>query len=198
MADNGQADREAQRFVKSGEREGSRDGIASKETMGSTSYVTIIFNTNTQIANSHKVSTKSDVILVIQEPYMQQIVSGKKTYEFRKYRLEQSVKRIWFYSTAPQSSIDYICEILPAKTRSPGDLPLAEDGIGNREFNTRHKDWEGYDFAYKILSVYKIKNPITLNDLKDNHGMSSAPRGLIYAPSSLLECVEWQNQSKLI
>jgi len=77
-------------------------------------------------------------------------------------------------------------------------LPLEEDGIGNREFNTRHKDWEGYNFAYKILSVYKIENPITLNDLKNNHGMSSAPRGLVYAPSSLLESVEWQNQRKLI
>jgi predicted transcriptional regulator len=129
---------------------------------------------------------------------MQQIVTGEKTYEFRKYCLEQSVKRIWFYSTAPQSSIEYVCDILPAKTRNPGDLPLEEDGIGNREFNTRHKDWEGYNFAYKILSVYKIENPITLNDLKNNHGMSSAPRGLVYAPSSLLESVEWQNQSKLI
>jgi len=128
---------------------------------------------------------------------MQQIVTGEKTYEFRKYCLEQSVKRIWFYSTAPQSSIDYICEVLPAKTRNPGDPPLEEVGIGNREFNTRHKDWEGYDFAYKILSVYKIENPITLNDLKNNHGMASAPRGLVYAPSSLLESVEWQNQSRL-
>jgi hypothetical protein len=108
-----------------------------------------------------------------------------------------TVKRIWFFSTAPQSSIEYVCEILPAKTRNPGDLALEEDGLGNKEFNTRHKGWEGYDFAYKILSVYRIENPITLNDLRNDHGMESAPRGLVYVPSSLLESVEWQRQSKL-
>lgn len=85
------------------------------------------------------------------DPYMQQIVTGEKTYEFRKYRLAQSVERIWFYSTAPKSRIEYICEILPAKTRNPGDPALEEDGLGNKEFNTRHPDWEKYDFAYPSL-----------------------------------------------
>jgi hypothetical protein len=42
MADNGQADHEAQGGVKSGGREGSRDRFASKEPMGSTRYATII------------------------------------------------------------------------------------------------------------------------------------------------------------
>jgi predicted transcriptional regulator len=128
---------------------------------------------------------------------MQQIITGEKTYEFRKYRLEQPVKRIWFYSTAPQSRIQYICEILPAKTRNPDDLPLEEDGLGNKQLNTRRKDWEGYDFAYKILSVYKIENPITLDDLRNDHGMTAAPRGLVYIPPSLLGSVEWQKQTKL-
>lgn len=147
--------------------------------------------------NSNRSSIKSDVILPIQEPYMQQIVTGEKTYEFRKYCLKQSIERIWFYRTAPYSSIEYICEILPAKTRNPGDLALEEDGIGNKEFNTRHKDWEGYDFAYKILSVYKLDMPITLKDLKNDHGIRSAPRGLVYAPPSLMALVQWQKQTKL-
>jgi len=101
-----------------------------------------------------------DVILPMREPYMQQIVTGEKTYEFRKYCLKPSIERIWFYRTAPHSSIEYICEILPARTRNPGDHAIKEDGLGNREFHTRHKDWEGYDFAYKILSVWKIEKPV--------------------------------------
>ena len=52
---------------------------------------------------------------------MQQIVDGVKNYEFRKYRLKPSAQRVWFYRTARYSSIDYICEILPAATRNPGD-----------------------------------------------------------------------------
>ncbi|KAF8862671.1 hypothetical protein BDZ45DRAFT_616615 [Acephala macrosclerotiorum] len=128
---------------------------------------------------------------------MQQIVTGEKTYEFRKHCLEKSIKHIWFYRTAPYSSIEYVCEILQAKTRNPGDLPLEENGLGNKEFNTKHKDWEGYDFAYKILSVYKTDKPITLDDLKNDHGMESAPRGLVYTPQSIMELVEWQKQRKL-
>jgi predicted transcriptional regulator len=133
----------------------------------------------------------------MQEPYMQQIVTGEKTYEFRKYCLKHSVGRIWFYRTAPHSTIEYICEILPAKTRNLGDSPLEEDSLGNKEFNTRHKDWEGYDFAYRILSDYKLDTPITLNDLRIHHGIRSAPRGPVYVPQSLTEHVDWQIQRKL-
>lgn len=128
---------------------------------------------------------------------MQQIVTCEKTYEFRKYCLQQSVERIWFYRTAPYSSIEYICEILPARTRNPGDAALEEDGLGNREYNMRHKDWDGYDFAYRILSVYRIDKPITLGELRQKHGLGCAPRGLVYAPSSLTKLVDWKKQSKL-
>ncbi|KAJ5716020.1 uncharacterized protein N7483_013201 [Penicillium malachiteum] len=76
----------------------------------------------------------SDVILPMRDPYMTQIIKGVKNYEFRKYRLKASVKRIWLYRTAPHSSITRVCEILPARTRNPGDLPLEKDGLGDSEF----------------------------------------------------------------
>lgn len=133
----------------------------------------------------------------MQAPYMRQIVSSEKIYEFRKYCLKNSVERIWFYRTSPNSSLDYVCEILPARTRNPGDLPLEDVGLGNREFNTRHKDWEGYDYAYKIKSVCKLDSPISLHDLKAMYDIKSAPRGLVYAPSSLTDQVQWRKQSKV-
>ncbi|KAI4266922.1 MAG: hypothetical protein L6R38_008470 [Xanthoria sp. 2 TBL-2021] len=140
---------------------------------------------------------QTDAILPMQEPYMQQIVKGEKTYEFRKYLLKPSVQRIWFYRTAPHSSIEYVCNILPAKTRNPADAPLEENGLGNQEFNSRHNDWKGYDYAYKILSVYHLNKPITLNDLKVTHNMKAAPRGLVYTPSSMTE-LRWQSESRMI
>ncbi|KAJ7807307.1 hypothetical protein B0H14DRAFT_1538781 [Mycena olivaceomarginata] len=84
---------------------------------------------------------------------MQQIVSKQKTYEFRRYRISPSVKRIWFYLNAPHSSVRYICDIEPARTGKfdNSDAPLPEDGLGNKEFNTFHADWDKYDFAYRIL-----------------------------------------------
>ena len=144
--------------------------------------------------NNIRTPPKSDVFLAIQDPYVQQIVTGSKTYELWKYHLEEYIERIWFYRTVPYSIVKYICEILPAKTRNPGDLPLKENGLGNEEFNTKHEDWEGYDFAYRFLSVYKLDKPITLNDLMNEHGMEGAPRGFVYTPGPIMELVDWHKQ----
>ena len=142
-------------------------------------------------------ASSTDVILPMQEPYMTQIVDGRKNYEFRKYRLKPSIKRVWFYRTAPHSSISHICEIAPAQTRNPGDTPLEETGLGNKEFNTRHQDWTSYDFAYKILSVYVIEKPLLLKDLRGKYGMKSAPRGFVYLPKAIFEQISWHKQKKI-
>lgn len=141
-------------------------------------------------------SVPHDAILAIQETYMQQIVTGKKDYEFHKYHIQPEIERIWFYRTAPYSCIDYVCKILPARTRTAHDEPLEEDGLGNREYNQRHKDYEGYDYAYKILSLYKLDRPRTLADLQQIHDMNSAPRDLVYTPESVLEKVNWKLAQK--
>lgn len=126
--------------------------------------------------------------------YMQQIVRGEKNYEFRRYRIATSVKRIWFYLNAPLSHIGYICEIGPARTRNSGDEQLDEDGLGNKEFNERHKDWDGYDYAYRVRSVYRLIEPVSLSDLKFKYGIKGAPRGLVYTPDALKQAVSWKEQ----
>jgi hypothetical protein len=65
------------------------------------------------------------------------------------------------------------------------DKPLPEDGLGNRDFNERHRGWEGYDWAYRVRSVWRLKDPLTLEELRDTYGFRSAPRGLIYLPKEL-------------
>ncbi len=140
----------------------------------------------------------SDAILPMQEPYMSQIVNGTKNHEFRRYRIRPEVQRVWFYLTHPDSCIKYICEIEPAQTRNEdGDAPLREDGLGNREFNTHHKDWDGYDYAYKILSLYELHHPISLSEMKSTYNMKSAPRGLVFVPAAIRGTVVWKNQKLL-
>jgi hypothetical protein len=128
---------------------------------------------------------------------MQQIVSQTKNYEYRRYRIDTSVLRVWFYVNAPYSHIAYICEIDPARTRNPGDEPLVEDGLGNKKFNERHKDWEGNDYAYRIRSVWKLQQPIGLQRMKTVFGVKAAPRGLIYVPATILAHVRWNEQEML-
>ncbi|KAK0649277.1 PUA-like domain-containing protein [Cercophora newfieldiana] len=144
--------------------------------------------------NNH---STTDVILPMQDPYMDHIVNGTKNYEFRKYRMKPSVKRIWFYRTAPHSAITHISDILPARTRDP-QHPLQEDGLGNAEFNNRHKDWRGYDFAYRILSVYELRKPIPLAEMKSRHGIKIPPRGLVYLPETISKSVVWWKQKLVL
>lgn len=137
---------------------------------------------------------REDVILPMTDDYMQQIVRKEKNHEFRKYRIAASVKRIWFYLNAPFSHIAYICEIDPACTRNPGDDPLTEDGLGNKEFNKRHADWKGYDFAYRIRSVYRLEEPISLVAMKEKFSIKSAPRSRVYTPETILRANLWDKQ----
>lgn len=139
----------------------------------------------------------TDVILPMQNPYMDQIIDGTKNYEFRKYCLKPSVKRIWFYRTAPHSALTHICEILPARSRNAGGPPLEENGLGNSEYNNRHQDWDGYDFAYQITSVYELRTPISLAEMRAPHRFKAAPRGLVYLPQAMGESIVW-HQQKLI
>lgn len=126
--------------------------------------------------------------------YMQEIVRREKNYEFRRYRIKSSVLRVWFYLNAPLSSIVYICEIDPARTRGEGHDALPEDGRGNHEFNTYHKDWDGYNFAYRIRSVRKLRQPLTLGILREKYDFKLAPRGLVYLHAQIANDVPWDEQ----
>jgi predicted transcriptional regulator len=115
-------------------------------------------------------SLRTDVVLPMKQLYMNQIITGLKTYEFRKYLLSRNVERIWFYVTAPESRISHICEIEAGRTRTLGDEPLPLDGLGNKEYNEGHVDWNQYDYAYKVTSVYELRRPLTLEILKSDTG----------------------------
>ncbi|KAK6907912.1 hypothetical protein L486_05835 [Kwoniella mangroviensis CBS 10435] len=140
---------------------------------------------------------KTDIILSMShtptEDYIQQIVQRLKSYEFRKRLYPETVKRIWFYETAPKSSITYICETHPAHIRAR-DGPLKEDGIGNKEYNEYHQDWEGYDYAYRVRSCYRIKKPIGLEEMRMKFGIGGAPRGMVYVPGRMMEDVKVEEQ----
>ncbi|KAK7926568.1 hypothetical protein PG985_003566 [Apiospora marii] len=143
-------------------------------------------------SNTPRIMT--DAVLPMRDPYMDQIINGTKNYEFRKYCLKADVQRIWFYRSAPHSAITHVCEIQPARTRNPGDPPLPENGLGNAEYNKRDPEWNGYDYAYKITSVYALRKIIPLADMIKDYGFKSAPQGLVYLPRALGTSVDWSKQ----
>jgi predicted transcriptional regulator len=132
------------------------------------------------------------------QPYMGQIVSGLKTFEFRKYRIAENVQRVWFYVTAPESRISHVCDIDAARTRTEGDEPLPLNGLGNKEFNERHPDWNGYDYAYEIKAVYQLTLPLGLKVMKEKYGWKGAPRGLVYVTPEMAEAFPLEEQIKVL
>ncbi|KAK4206884.1 hypothetical protein QBC37DRAFT_299926 [Rhypophila decipiens] len=154
------------------------------------------------ISLTNSPSSATDVILPMSEPYTSLVLYGHKTYEFRKYKLKPTIKRIWFYRTAPYSALTHIAEIAPAHVWSTdGPLP-DEDGVGNKEYNDPRqvKQWRRRfgEFAYKILAVWELRECITLSNMKERYGIKGPPRGLVYLPSQLGKEVVWHRQRKIL
>jgi len=122
------------------------------------------------------------------------IVDQRKNYEFRSRLYPLTVVRIWFYETAPTSALTFICEVDPGLARDPSN-PLPLDGHRNKEFNEGiEPDWSRTLYAYKVRSCYKIRNPISLQELKKTYQYSGAPRGMVYITNQMMEDIIWHDQ----
>ncbi len=115
----------------------------------------------------------TELIYSLKPIYANLILNKQKNHEFRSVKPKNLPKRVWFYVSSPESKLKYLAEVgeiivYPNKIHVPGE--------GNQEFNNSYKS---LDFAYPIIHFYKIKEPITLKDLKSNFGFS-APQSFAY------------------
>jgi hypothetical protein len=140
---------------------------------------------------------------------MKRIISGEKNYEFRRYLLPNSVKRVWFFTKSPVYRITHVCEIesaihrpvrystIPTPRNNPFPLPL--DGYGNLDFNEGElPSMAGVDFAYFIKSVYRLNNSITVSELKRRYMLPGVPKGPVFVPERVLEDVDWKQGEKIL
>lgn len=88
------------------------------------------------------------------------IVQGIKDHEFRNYVPKEGFKFLYVYVPAPKSELRYVIEIGKI-VKYPNKLE--KNGDGNKEFNKGKKS----KFAYPILKVYELVNPIPLKELKE-------------------------------
>ena len=108
-----------------------------------------------EISNGIYVSIKPEAI--------SKIISGIKNYEFRNYIPKKYFKFLYVYEIAPQSQLKYLIEIgkiikYPQKLEGNGD--------GNFDFNLGKKS----KYAYPIIKIFELLNPISLKELKDKYG----------------------------
>ncbi|GBE78514.1 hypothetical protein SCP_0114030 [Sparassis crispa] len=55
-----------------------------------------------------------------------------------------------------------------------------------------------YDYAYRIRSVYKLKKPSGITELKARYRIKAAPRGIIYLSAKVSEDIVWSAQECIL
>lgn len=133
-----------------------------------------------------KITSKSDIIVSFDEEYLDPVVSQKKTYEFRSWRADPEVKRMWIYVNRPIQSLMYILEV-DSPIEYPNQIP--NDNTYNELFNQgKNTKWK---FAYRIKHLYKLNEPIGMRKLKTKYGIHP-PQKLTYV-SKYPQLVDFRN-----
>jgi hypothetical protein len=135
---------------------------------------------------------KTDILISIRQPFLDQIASFEKNHEFRGYLLPAVVKRFWIYEPSPVSAVRYIAEVSNAKR--PGEV---EEGAiaRNVEFNKGLVD--GGKFAYEIMKLEELASPITLAELKSKGWIGGAPQKYCYLKRTMAYSVRNANTTAI-
>lgn len=123
---------------------------------------------------------RSDIIIPIHPEQIRKIVSGTKDHEFRNFKIPHTVSRFWMYATRPVYELQYMA-VVAAGFRQPGDID-SDSGVGNTEFNAGRLVAK---FAYKLVQVYQLNNPVSLDVMKTN-GWAGPPRRYDYLPPAVV------------
>ncbi|KAI3321208.1 hypothetical protein HD806DRAFT_503315 [Xylariaceae sp. AK1471] len=122
----------------------------------------------------------SDIMVSLHPEHIAKIVDRSKNHEFRAWKIPLQVSRIWVYITRPESQLRYMCIFGDPKT--PGEIE-DETGIGNVEFN---RGTMAAKYAYEILEVYELNNPVSLDEMKRNGWVAGAPQKYTYIPPAVV------------
>jgi hypothetical protein len=123
---------------------------------------------------------------------MSHIASCLKTHEFRKYLIPASVKRMWFYTSAPAEHLKYVAEI--SRGKKPGEVDVADEGLVNEEFNVGNKESK---FGYEILHLYELRESLSLDGLR-RRGFTRGPlQKYQWVTNEMLNAIEIDEQKKL-
>ncbi|KAI8952923.1 hypothetical protein F4801DRAFT_538840 [Xylaria longipes] len=140
---------------------------------------------------------RSDIMVSLHPEHIARIVDRTKNHEFRAWKIPQQVNRIWVYITRPESELKYMC--LFGEPKMPGEIK-DEKGVGNVDFNQGKM---AAKFAYEILQVYELNNPVSLDEMKRKGWVVGAPQKYTYIPPAVvgeltanLRCALFEDKSQ--
>ncbi|MFV0289067.1 MAG: ASCH domain-containing protein [Mycoplasmatales bacterium] len=118
------------------------------------------------------------ILLSIKPEYVEKIINGKKTFEFRRNIPRRKVDVVVIYSTYPEKKIIGEFTVKEIHKEKIDDLWQKTQGNQGISLSNYEKYYNGKEigFAYEIdkLTIYELKK--TLSDFK----ISYAPQSFIY------------------
>lgn len=128
-----------------------------------------------------------NVLLSIKPKYAEEILAGKKKYEFRKLIFKKkSINKIFIYSSSPTKKIIGSCEIAKIITESPQNLWQIchkEGGISETDFFEYFNNSE-VGYAIEIANLHVFLPPIDPYSSIKNF---KPPQSFCYIPHDFLQ-----------
>ena len=122
-----------------------------------------------------------NILLSINPEYVEQILNGTKTYEYRKNVCKRKVDKIVIYSTYPVKKIVGEVEVLDIIQMEKEELwNMTKDKSGiTKNFFDKYYETKDKAVAYKLGKVIRYEEP----KLLDSIGIKVAPQSYIYLRS---------------
>lgn len=123
------------------------------------------------------------IMISINPQYVEKILSGEKTYEYRKSMFhDRSVENLLIYEKKPVCKVVAEChidDVLVMPKHDLWELTKLQSGITEDFFNKYYGDKEVAK-AIKISNVVRYDSPKELSD----YGLKNAPQGFVYVDCS--------------
>lgn len=118
------------------------------------------------------------LLMSIKPEHVENILAGKKHFEFRKTRCKQEIDSIVIYSTAPIGQVVAEAEVVDVLVDTPERIwaYTADDAGIDKAFFDLYYAGRDSAVAYALGSVRRYKRPKQLAD----YGVKAAPQSYVY------------------
>ncbi len=118
------------------------------------------------------------MLLSINPQHVDNIMSGKKKYEFRKVRCKENVDKIVIYATSPVMQVVGEANVLDVIEDSPEIVWKQTSRLAgvSKPFYDSYYQGKHKAVAYRLGDIIKYDSPLSLSDF----GIQTAPQSFVY------------------
>lgn len=118
------------------------------------------------------------MLLSINPEHVENILNGKKLFEFRKVRCREEVEKIIIYSTSPVMKVVGEAQLLEIIVDDPKQVwKMTSEYAGiTKSFYDQYYCNKEKAVAYRLGKVKKYSKPLSLSDF----GLNFAPQSFVY------------------